>query len=76
MVKLALVVHNNGQPNLMCRRSGMGTIQSTLYAMVYEKKRKFDSSENPINCLHVLSVIMTVDFEKAQTAPYFCGVLW
>jgi hypothetical protein len=31
----------------------MGAIQSTLYAMVYEKKRNLDSSSNPINCLDV-----------------------
>jgi hypothetical protein len=31
------------------RRAGMGAIQSTLHAMVYEKERNFNSSAKPMN---------------------------
>jgi hypothetical protein len=52
----------------------MGAIQSTLFAIVYEKKRYLDSSANPINCLQALSNNMIVDFEKAQIA--WCFLDW
>lgn len=49
------------------RHGGMGAIQSTLHAMVYEKKRNFDSSANSMNFFR--SQFVKVRFYRAYVFP-------